>query len=528
MFRQLWAYPFAILLSLPISAQAQTNIDPVAEQRTMVVKRLVISSSTGNFAQKYNTSELLAEANRLRSQYPEEMTFTQLSLIADQLTRALRDQGYKFHYVFLPRQTSRSGVVRLNLVEISLDDVTLLGEPGVDATSISSLFKRLLNRPLYQPEVDRILRNLNRQPEVSLFGYYSRGKSPNSIRLNLRATAQGHHRVSSSLDNYGSESSGHYRFTNYYTWLSPLGNFDRLDVGLMAATGGANNAFGYLAYQHPITGPQNGLAVSVTNNQFDVGQEFESLELSGDTLIAGARFFQRWSISDTHTHTLSLGWQDKSVDYSNVFNDDSLVNDETAQVASAGWQWAINAGAWAQSTGINGFQGQHQLTGALEFEQTFTYWAFYANSRWQLATQTLSADFHIQQADTLLPSFEKLALTGISGARGFYAGQFSADRGARAHLNWQTPLRWQIADFTSAIALFADAGLGEQLGPEGDVLEEMQLVSAGIEIQAQFKGLSASLQWSGVNQTTYSSPINPSAERELREIPVTFELNYRW
>lgn len=501
---------------------ADTNIDPAAEHKRMRVERLVISSAAGATAGELDGGDLLALANEKRQAYGEEMTFTELSRVADHLTDALRAQGYKFHYAYLPPQRSRSGVVRLNVVEVQLDSVIVLGDPGISPTILAAPFKALLGRPLFQPEVDKRLRTLNRQPESQIFAYYSRGSRPNSVRLNLRTTANSHHQIHTTLDNAGSESSGHYRWTTQYSLLSPLGHFDRLDISAMAAAGGAQNLYGYIAYQHPLTGPDNGVAFRATNNRFDVGQAFAALELQGDTLIAGLEFFQQWLPSDHHSHRLTLSGYQKSVDYSNIFNDNSLIDDETADVFGAQWAWQYQGTSFTQLTQLSGFTGTHSLTGASNLQSDFQVLQFMSASRWFWRAHQVRLQIDMQLADSLLPSFEKLPLTGLQGARGYYAGQFSADRGGRAQLQWRYALPWLTAQWQWLPQVFVDHAQGDQLSAAGDTLQDLTATSVGIGLSGQHPHWQMQLQWSAWNDA------QRSVAAPLRTLPISFELHYRW
>ncbi|MDN3637335.1 ShlB/FhaC/HecB family hemolysin secretion/activation protein [Simiduia curdlanivorans] len=514
-----------ITLFSSLACLGDVNIDAAIDNQRMRVKTIVISGENDSVSDNIPMSSLLSMAQTIRAEYPEEMTFTEISLIGDRLTTFLRETGYKFHYVFLPRQNARSGVVRLNVIEVTLDDVSLLGSSEIAPAAWQNVFEALIGKPVYQPDIDARLRSLQQRPEVSLFAYYSRGSTPNSVRLNLKATKTPRHLLSTSIDNFGSESSGHNRLINNYTWLSPLDNFDRLNVGLMYAEGGASNLYGFLSYSLPLTSLDNELSVQLSNNQYEVGEEFALLELKGAAQIANVNFEQRWHLSDQQTHKLVATWSDKSVDYSNVFDDDALVNDESASMASLGWHWNMSnqRNTLTQLLTINAHQGQLALTGTEKFTTSFTYFTLNSSSHWYFGQQSLALNLSLQETDHALPSFEKLALTGVNGARGFYAGQFAADKGARASLAWMWPA-YAINDLTQLRGFaFADLGQGDKLDFAGNSIDRGSLSSAGFGLSAQFSThYYARLQWSAWNQSRMENSI------EATEQPLLFDFQYRW
>lgn len=504
---------------------SDVNIDSAIDNQAMTVKSIVISGENDRVSDSIDMSRLLNMAQTLRAKYPEQMTFTQISLVGDQLTAFLRDNGFKFHYVFLPRQNARTGVVRLNVVEVILDDIALLGNSDIDPDKWRNEFKDLIGKPLYQPDIDARLRSLQQRPEASIFAYYSRGSAPNSVRLNLKATKLARHFNNTNIDNFGSESSGHNRLINNYTWLSPLGSFDRLDLGLMYAQGGASNVYGFVSYSHPVTSVNNELSAQISNNQYEVGQEFSLLELKGSALIANLNFVQRWHLSDQQTHAFHASWSDKSVDYSNVFDDPSLVNDETANMASIGWRWSISnqSRSLSQQLDIDAHQGKHELTGAGTLSNSFTYVGLTSNSQWQIGQQLLSLNINLQNTDTALPSFEKLALSGVNGARGFYAGQFSADKGVKGSMTWMwAPFYNNTYGQLKGFA-FVDMATGERLDFSGNKIDRGSLSSAGFGLSAKISNsYFARFQWSAWNQSDMENSLEPT------KIPLLFDLQYRW
>ncbi|AFU98400.1 ShlB/FhaC/HecB family hemolysin secretion/activation protein [Simiduia agarivorans] len=513
------------LCTLAFPGQAQVNLDPVAAAETMVVKRLVISGESSEINQQLDFDFLLKKANELRAQYPEEMTFHQISRLGDLLTQALRDAGYKFHYVYLPRQNARTGVVRLNVVEVTLDGVSINGVDDLSRARIEQVFDALITRPVYQPDIDTALRSLKALPELSLFAYYSRGIAPNSVRLNLRLSPKARHHVSVSTDNFGSESSGHYRATANYQWLSPLDQFDQLDLGLMYADGGAGNLYGYVSYRTPLASVDNTLTLTVSNNQYEVGREFSLLELKGDALIAGVSLHQRWLPSDQTQHRVYFSAFDKSVDYSNVFDDDSLVNDESAQVFALGWQHQFNThtGGYRAHTDVSVRTGSHELTGNTEYSDKFALAWFSHDSVFYPGNQLLRLSLETQYSDKLLPSFEKMPLTGINGVKGFYAGQVSVDRGARLGLTWQWPPLWRGEHGNLWAFAYADAATGERLDASGTVFDSAQLASAGLGLQLSLANrFFARLQASAWQDAQMDNSLAPT------ELPLLVDLQYRW
>lgn len=506
-------------------AQSDVNIDSAISLQTLEVKRLVLNGENDAIGHGLDMSGLLKMAEDIRANYPAHMSLTEIAHIGDTLTATLRDGGYKFHYVFLPHQNARTGVVRLDLIEVKLDGVSLLGDFDKEQNAVLDAFATLIDKPVFQPDIDTVLRSLKEQSELSIFAYYSRGAKPNSVRLNLRAQKLPRHFLSASVDNFGSESSGHNRLTSNYSWLSPLGHFDRLDVGLMYAQGGASNVYGTLAYSHPFTSIDNQVSVQISNNQYDVGEEFSVLELKGSALITSIGFSQIWRPSDLQNHRLALTWNNKSVDYSNVFNDDSLISDEVTEMARAAWYWQLTnqSASLQQKTEVNINQGQHELTGALTYREAFTYYQVNSGSYWNVDRQQLNLNVNLQFTDKILPSFEKLSLTGINGARGFYAGQFAVDRGLRATLTWRSPPFWHRDNAAVAGFVFADFGTGEKLGFAGETLDQATLASAGLGVSAQIPGnVFARLQWSAWNRAEIDNSLEPT------ELPLVFDLQYRW
>lgn len=424
-----------------------------------------------------------------RNEYPLEMTLEQINSLADVVTRLYRDNGYKFHRVIVPPQKPRQGLIEFSVLDARLGDIHVHGK-GVDTEAIENVFKQFLQQPLYQPDIDRRVQALKAQRGIDAVAYYSRGAKKGEVRLNLKVEQQSI-KVYSQLDNYGSESTGRDRLMVGGNWYSPFGRLDNLSVGVMAANSEERNHYGYINYSSPLWDLDNQLSLNLSNNQFALGEEFSSLEFDGDARIAELKYERTLSRSWQGQQKLSVAGTYKSADYRSLLKDPSLERDEVSRSLWLGWSidYQAPSRSYYNQFSIQAMSGEYRVDGLFDEERKFN--KYQINNRYQFSwgdagenwSSHISHSVRAQYSDDIIPSFEKIVLTGSSGVRAFKPGYFSAERGAITSLEWRFPWLLEFTDienFSVIPMVFIDAGYGEKVFMGQKVIDRAFLAGAGL------------------------------------------------
>lgn len=475
--------------------------------------------------------ELVDTLVAARDRYPLRMSLDEINSVADAATRYYRDHGYKFHSVIVPPQKPEQGLIEFDVVVATLGDVQVVRGDGVSAEAAAAVFKPYLGKPLYQPDIDSALLALKAQAATDAVAYYSRGSKPGEVRINIKLV-QKTLAMDARLDNYGSESTGEERLLLKADWFSPLDRFDQLSAGVMAASGDETNLYGFVDYRAPLWHLDHTVSLSLSNNQFGLGEEFADLEFDGDARIAELGYQYALSRKLESRQQLSLTGSYKTTDYDSIFKDPTLEQDESATGLQLGWSWQYQPlrGAHSGQLAVALAGGDYEVDGLTDGSEPYAKTQF--SGQYQLglgqsgqrSASVLASSLRGQYAQDNLPSFEKLMLSGAYGARAFAPGFFAADSGALLTLQWQFPwLLGRPGNFTLAPFLFADAAYGEKLSVDGLAIDRARLAAAGAGIDV-FWGDNwyAQLLAAGNLQDDVDSGLQPET------MDLFMQLNYQW
>ena len=509
------------------SCFAEVNVDPRVEHITIEVDTISISASKQNLGRGITRRLLLDMANDMRKNYPRRMTFDQVQQISDALTKILRDKGYKFHYAYIPPQKPISGNITISIIEVTLGDISVVGEGHYSNSQFVNLFKDLLHKPLYQPDIDNILHVLRRERGVDLFAYYSRGSETHSVRLNLKASESRKWRILTSIDDHGPVGSGKNRTRLALNVNNLFHRFDSFSLGGLASFGEVNNSYGYFYYETPVMNLNHELALYASDGVVNIGGEFENLGLEGRTSVNELSYTNYFFNSKKFSHSIALSYAQKSNEFSSAFNEHSIEPDEKADVSGLKWNTHYHGAISRHALSVKWHSGEtssHQNSGeSLTFEKVgFDY---------KLIQKLTSApngfsmmfDFQYQDTDNRLPSFERSSLVGISGVRGFEPGQFSSDRSNIASLSVYFPT-FKLSKSINLLAnVFVDHGVGSKLDENAEVEDTAEFTGSGIELGIKLgKHLDASFIFAAPNSSKSDS------QTEFRAQNSAFRLSYRW
>ncbi len=460
-----------------------------------------------------------------RARYPTAMTADEMHEVADAITRYMRGLGFIFHTVYLPPQRVDRGVVQLKLREGVLTDVHVINETRWPDRRFKKQFNPLLGKLLYGPRIEERVQALKGQAGVRVFAFYSRGQNPGDARLNLRVEPASKRSYSLKADNHGSAASGRHRVIAQVTEYQLTGNFDRLSLAVLRALDGVDNTYGSLSYSLPFARLDYLWDISVSNNQFALGDRFAALGLRGDATTLRTGLSKQLDHHPARRASLRLGVHEKR---SNLNMQRSMVEQETSQAATLEWFKALQLpelgiilnGSAGLSYG-RFFAGNNLAEEFEKFDLSASALRGIGQDRWRSLLQT---SLRGQYTKTQLPSVERFALTGSYGVRGFDPGLFNADAAVLATAEWSLPnlvvsrgeTPWRLEPL-----LLVDYGLGSRLTQTGASGDEASFTAVGAGLRFAW-----GRHFSG--QATVAKPVSGQLNNSDVGADTVWLFDFRW
>lgn len=526
-----------LLVALCLPTWGEINRDSNEDEQRVEVLNFVLKDFQSHPKQGISGQVVQALITDKRAEYGRSMSLTELNHIADRITQLYREQGFQFSYAYIPQQRFISKTITIAIMEGTLGDVKIYNNSLYDDAAIRKPFAALLGQLIYQPEIEAAVAELKTYPGLAVFSYYSRGSNSGQTRLNIKVTAEQRGYGNLRIDNYGSESTGETRLVGQFNLNNPLGMRGSAAIGVQQSldnSDGENNSYGLLRYALPLFNMNHYLSLSLSNNQFEIGDSFSSLELQGDAKIINLGYRTILQRGKALNQSLALYYDNKQTD----FDDSPLGNllDQDEEVSSLSLNWQLSHSSfqyrWNNQFTLSYTQGDFD-SNALGIEgedfekaQLSVYSALSLGGLDKVYHSVISLRLRGQYSNAFLPNIEKMILGGPYSVRAIKSGFFSADRGAIATIEWQLPrlIHFDSDRFRLSPFLFADFGYGEKLNLEDKPFDRSKVSGYGLGVDASFgESISARLTVSEIEQEEIDSGLLIEASDVLLEASYYFK-----
>lgn len=479
LYRLLWA---ATLLLLPIAGICAASSTPVSG-----VELIEFPEARDDRISKEQAIEIAFE--RLES-HDYAMTFEQMQGVADALTSYLRKGGLRFSSAFLPEQSMSDQTLSIRFSSGYLGDIHVVNPPSDAARqTIENAFDELRGQVVYQPEIDRRVKALNRDPRISVFAFYSRGRKKQEARLNVKVERFERWQGRLLVDNYGSETTGRNRALVRGSLLSPFHRRDRLSIGGLVSRGDQSDestTLGFLSYRLPLNGYGDAVDVFFGNSLFNVGGSFSDLNLEGDSQTAQMTYTNGVSRSASATHELSTALFYTVTDFASDLDSPLVEPDEEAAGTRLGWNWNQRFAPIAVQLEPELTGGEFERDGSGQGSQSFWHTdlvlgvqaAVFRASNWHGSARL---KLRGRYTNGTLPASEREAFSGPGGIRSISPGFFATDRHALARLTLDSQFNGGGGGFLRPL-VFIESAYGEQVeNSDASVRVDALSYGAGLE-----------------------------------------------
>ncbi len=473
---------------------------------TINVTQFVIDHFVAYPKQKITLDSINAIFATWQKKLGTQLTMQQINGVSDEITRLYRANGFMLARALVLPQKITDGIVHLRIEPGTLSEIVVAGQKQTHGDIIARPFQPLLKNVVKKSDIEAALAQVDALPGLDAFSYFSAGDLAGETRINIKVLKEEKIPTQSNLrfDNFGNKSTGEYRLLGDVQVANIFGYGERYQLGALQTMATDSSTLGYLYGSFPFFHAFWRQSIYLSNSQFQLGDNFKILEISG------------------RGHEAHLGWQ-----YDNFLSQqpkfDITLGDYVNKVESEVVGAAVNRDNHVidlQLGARKNWQGEHQqysvnaiFIGGHQSGQVDGMDADYAAidlknfGQWILSkpgkqgSWGLDCTLRLLLSDSALPNHAQLVLAGPTVNRGFLPGIAAADLG----YSWQTQLYSPLVFSSPQLQpfLFVDISGGKRFALDESASNEatnfdtqLQLISTGFGLQTQFNpAFSFNLSW---------------------------------
>ncbi|MEM8611528.1 MAG: ShlB/FhaC/HecB family hemolysin secretion/activation protein [Cyanobacteria bacterium P01_H01_bin.105] len=358
----------------------------------------------------------------------------ELQQAADSITQLYLNEGYITSRAVLPNQPVTDGIVKLQIIEGSLEEIRI-----EEANRLTNYVRSRINLgakvPLNQFDLEDQLRLLRADPlidniEASLRAGTGLGQSVLVVRIDEANPIEAH----LTLDTDSPVSVGVVRTGANITYRNPFGIGDQIRAAAYRATTGGSHLY-ELSYSAPINAMNGTISARFLPSEFEIisPSELASFDIEGDAQVYELTYRQPLVRNPREEFALSLGFRHRDGDTRIASND---LSSNSTSVVQFGQDYLRRdtQGAWALrsqfSLGVDWLDATN--TSSPQADSQFVGWLGQVQ-RAQVLNQDhlLIVQGDVQLAsDTLLGS-EQFVVGGRQSVRGYSQNARFGDNGVR-------------------------------------------------------------------------------------------------
>ncbi len=257
-----------------------------------------------------NTVFDLEELNPIiQSVTARSVTLNELLAAANDITKLYQDKGYLTSRAFLPKQQITDGIVTIQVIEGSLEDIKIEGTTRLNPSYIRSRIKLDASTPLQVEQLEDRLRLLRSDPLFkNLSASLQAGSKPGTSILVVRVKEANPFYGNLNFDNYSPPSVGSQRLGATLGYRNVTGLGDNFSGSYYRSTTGGLNLYDF-NYRLPVNPQDGSLQLRSTISNTKVTQDdLEEFNIEGDSQFYEISFRQPLIRTPRQEFALSLGF----------------------------------------------------------------------------------------------------------------------------------------------------------------------------------------------------------------------------
>ena len=380
----------------------------------------------------------------------EQRTMAQLRQTVDELTAYCRAHGYPAAAVYLPPQDSPDGIVVLRVLPGRYDEIVIENNSRLKTPVAQRIIAGLkADDIITTSKLESALYAVSDVTGARAVGVLSPGEAFGTSKLTVRIEDSRESNTVFYVENYGSPSTGRYRYGLQETLYNPSGTGDKVSLGTLISNGSLRNF--YANYETVVGRGGTTLGVGISRMNYKVGGQLAAIGAEGNSLTF--TLFGQTPLYHLTDRSLLVRY---GYNYRNL-NDDITGFDLSGKKHTHGIYAGLVGMHRVQGLTLNysanltmgqlGLDSAYsRVLGALNNTEEGTYAKLEAEAT---AVQQLghTTDFLVkvagQKASRNLDSSEEFYLGGPNGVRAYAQGEGTGDEGllSTAELRWHTPVR---------------------------------------------------------------------------------------
>ncbi|MBR2214782.1 MAG: ShlB/FhaC/HecB family hemolysin secretion/activation protein [Selenomonadaceae bacterium] len=208
--------------------------------------------------------------NILNERVGQEVTLAELNETVGKVTLYCRQHGYPASAAYLPVQDSTDGAVTVKVIPGRYGEIRLHETGGVNENLMRSFTNGLKHgKVIKADELQTVLYSLSELSGTKAIGVLSAGKEFGTSDVTVRIEKGKTESTVLYAENYGSESTGRYRYGLQYNKYDVGGTGARISAGGIVSNGGLRNY--YANYEFVVGHGGTSLGVGVSRMNYQTG-----------------------------------------------------------------------------------------------------------------------------------------------------------------------------------------------------------------------------------------------------------------
>ena len=457
------ALPLAAALLLPSAALAATNlpssdageIGATAPKDALHSNLPVTDGGAGSASFRLARIDITQDGTQLNADdlnckaagYTERtISEAELNTLLGDLTAYARSHGYPAAAAYLPPQTNADGALTIRILAGRYGKITIDNSAAIDDGQIRRLAHALhTGGAIEGRRLEKALYNIAALGGIEAAGLLSPGADFGTSDLTIRVKDGQRQSFVLYSENYGSKTSGRYRYGVQASLSNITRSGDRLSLAAMLSNEDLRNYS--VTYTRPVGVDGSMLGLGISRMDYELSGAFRRLGAAGhaDTVS----LFGTSPLLRTSRDTLSLtyGWDSRKLkdEYKNV----GMTLEKHSNAAHIGVRGEMNRPRTRLTYDLTAYHGTIASDSAMAERQmrragtegSFTKGVLNLGVRQELGERFhLNMRAQMQAAGDNLDSSEEIYLGGANGVRAYPQGEGSGDSGylASAELVYRT------------------------------------------------------------------------------------------
>ena len=381
----------------------------------------------------------------------ENRTMAQLRRTVDTLTSYCRTHGYPAAAVYLPPQDSPDGVVVLRVLPGRYDEIVIENNSRLKTPVAQSIIAGLkADDIITTSKLETALYSVSDATGARAVGVLSPGEAFGTSKLTVRIEDSKASNTVFYMENYGSPSTGRYRYGLQETLYNPSGTGNKVSLGTLISNGSLRNF--YANYETVVGHGGTTLGLGISRMNYKVGGTLSAIGAEGESLTFTV--FGQTPLYHLTDRSLLVRYGYNSRDLNDditAFDLEGKKHSHSIYAGLVGTQRFTGGTTLSYNANLTmGWLGYDSLyseiLGRLNQTDEGMYVKLEADAT---AAQRLGnmTDFLVkvsgQKASRNLDSSEEFYLGGPNGVRAYAQGEGAGDEGilATAELRYHTPVR---------------------------------------------------------------------------------------